>query len=143
MNREILFRGFHECDNGGAVIKVDGKEKHGEWLYGYYCAKGYGGADFDCVQPRDGDCNYYDWEVIPSTVGQFTGLVDKNGEKIFENDIMTEGAFGGTVKVVFEDGEFYGDGGTYGRKINSLSIEETVIGNIFENSELLGGENNG
>lgn len=77
------------------------------------------------------------FEVIPETVGQFTGLVDRNGKRIFEGDIVSiKGVF--TGYVVFCEGCF-----------QALSLEEdvfevlwyqpeemTVLGNIHDNPEL-------
>ena len=98
-------------------------------------------------------------EVIPETVGQFTGLTDKNGKKIFEGDIVrvkgkeTEenwkdyDEFG---KVVFENGAFLikvaniFNGKKYFSEVHSRYmttadwVEREVVGNVFENKELLG-----
>ena len=78
-------------------------------------------------------------EVIPKTVGQFTGLEDKNGKWIFENDIVTMPAYqGGRTKsvVYFKNGKFAVDGSNYAFKdICPRNME--VIGNIYDNPELL------
>lgn len=123
MNREILFRG-KRVDNG-------------EWVEGCYV---YGGANHYIVV-RNGLSNQYN-EVIPETVGQFTGLDDKNGKKIFEGDIVDpeylidvhrgiivydEGICGYCVEVVI------GAGGT----ILLETDEWEVRGNIHDNPELL------
>ena len=80
--REILFRG---------------KTKQGEWVYGLPF---YTNEIIDGIESKDGKLYY----VLPETVGQFTGLTDKNGKKVFEGDIVgytnsdNELAMGGVVK---------------------------------------------
>lgn len=84
------------------------------------------------------------YKVAPETVGQYTGLTDKSGKKIFEGDIV-RGAMGDMI--VFY-GEIVGEGygfqweGMDGKTCESMTgfIDEyEVIGNIHANPELLGG----
>lgn len=130
--REILFRG---------------KTEKGEWVYGdllHPDLYGNGYAIEDFTKGKNNCC-----DVVPETVGQYTGLTDKNGQKIFEGDIV-KGLFlhSSPVNSVieFRDGCFgllwYRDEVEIFWSFSSIcNVEYEVIGNIHDNPELLkGGE---
>ena len=77
--------------------------------------------------------------VDPATVGQFTGLLDKNGKEIYEGDVVEFGnRIQGTSKVVFENGCFMAEAKNYETAFTyRVSIHAIVIGNIHDNPELL------
>lgn len=130
--REILFRGK----------RLDNRE----WAYGYL-VQAVKSTKFwiDC-SASDGIVAIH--FVEPSTVGQYTGLTDKNGVKIFEGDILRFST--GTLhEVVFEqrNGHAY-----FGWVVNGLETwnfdcdflrKLEVIGNIHDNPELLKGGDEG
>lgn len=121
--REILFRGKTFCD--------------GDWVYG--------GITWN--PSRKKFFIHTDWEeanVIPETVGQYTGLTDKNGVKIFEGDILH--AAQGDFVVRWSESICSFVAGEKERMrpcMNSGTVKcYEVIGNIFDNPELLGGKEN-
>lgn len=140
--REILFR----------AKRID----NGEWVEGYYiyhikrtiCPIG------DSVKPEDEQHvimqdGFSDWnmprntvvfDIDPETVCQYTGLKDKNGKRIWENDIVS-GYFNhkkitGFIKYGSNAVYYIEREGSYGIYLDNSEDWLEVIGNIFDNPEL-------
>lgn len=124
--REILFRG-KRLDNG-------------EWVEGAFCPKNSEG-DIPCIIVYNGTLAGWWFEVDPATVGQFTGLEDKNGKRIFEGDVVRYG--NRTGYVIFGNGCFcVQDSMTQNHPAIDIVMfqwDVTVIGNSHDNPELLEG----
>lgn len=114
---------------------------NGEWVEGYY------NGLFTHQIRHVVDKIYYD--VIPSTLGECTGLTDRNGKLIFEGDICAVASPNiaddeyGVIKYDHDEAafviEFDGFTISFVVNINSSSVE--IIGNIHDSPELLKGEN--
>lgn len=116
--RDIVFRG-----------KGDKKYNDGNWYYGVP------------IQRSDGD-----WQIctqcskrtiISETIGQYTGLTDKNRKNIFEGDILK--ANNGHIGwVIFRNGEFVKCCYCHPKSFNIIfGNNERVVGNIYDNPELM------
>lgn len=132
--REILFRGKRKND--------------GEWVLGFYERTWLTNGEViteirDVEEPFRMQVFH---EVIPETVGQYTGLTDKNGKRIFEGDIISfkmYSALGylrcriGVVQYCDRSARFYVLA-TTGDAWNLCECEDIeVIGNIHDNPEVL------
>lgn len=134
-----------------------GKQKdNGEWVEG--CLLGNdvivpkGQSFYICHNILDSALMVY--EVIPETVGQYAGSPDKNGKKIFEGDICEVTMFTceGEDKhylceVCFDCGSFvFRERSGFDIlpvDIYDFETDVEVIGNIYDNPELIGGRING
>jgi uncharacterized phage protein (TIGR01671 family) len=143
MKREILFRG-KRIDNG-------------EWIDGSLLVLNNPCNNYK-IFPQNSLSIHDSLTVDPITVSQFTGLIDKNGKKIFEGDILSfsDSYVPHFAKVIFETDEigscgccysafqgsgFVGEilpGSDYSYSCFSEDLRESeIIGNVFDNPELV------
>ena len=122
-------------------IKFRGKDiETGKWIYGDLIQRiGYMPSIIYAYE-HNGKICYGECAVKRETVGQFTGLLDKNGKEIYEGDILQEIGSGKTVLVVYEAPQFCYADNSFGYKFLNLPENYTVIGNIHDNPELLKAE---
>ena len=148
--REILFRG-QTRKNGEKVEMATGEKVPGHWVYGGIFP---GTGDYSIIYGGETEKDLERHVVYSETVGQYTGLKDKDGKRIFEGDIIQycERQFDGKDSTIC-DVVVYTEGGfavksyflnnwlwdSVHGNIQLLDVE--VIGNIHDNPELLkGGE---
>ena len=123
--REILFRG--RCNEVGKY--------NGHWIEGHYGEDE--GRNEIFFSTKIGIVGY---SCEPESIGQYTGLTDKNGTKVFGGDIISCGYLCDFfVEYSEEDAEYWAN---FGDSIGSLHTyfdpkRATVIGNIYDNPELL------
>lgn len=144
MNREILFRGK--------------RINNGEWVEGYYM-KHINRTLLpinDSVEEKDVEYIIFhdafsDWNmprgiegthIDPATIGQYTGMTDKNGKKIFEGDIVDTYNYSTLMEIRWNEKaaafEFWRYDTWYGQVHTFNPIK--VLGNVFDNPELLEGD---
>ena len=151
--REIKFRGIDSWYN----VKNNGRAKN-VWRYGSLTVYENGQCGITDIldAPKLGS-GRITAEVIPETVGQYTGLKDKNGVEIYEGDVLASGGaeewyIGGCVSYCDDKdcilaGGFFLAEDTEGHVSDfwegdwsEIVVHMEVIGNVHDNPELMGVE---
>ena len=130
--REIKYRGLK-------TFQIFNGETNSVWIYGFYLKRGTYGDPGPQAHIFVYENGYEGYRVEAETIGQFTGLSDKDGQEIYEDDIISfdDGKIG---IVEFTRGCFVV---RYGRDNMTRALYEVhnwsvkILGNRFENPELL------
>lgn len=126
-----------------------------KWVYGWYASDWEGqayiitelGPSITCCS----DCGANSIKAIEvdlNTVSQYTGLNDKNGKEIYEGDFFKDVADEYLWQVFYDEGCYYASSGPDTLMLQEFLMESgkcdvEVVGNIYDNPELIGGEVNG
>ena len=143
--REILFRA--KAINRDPDQEYCTEYKNGDWVYGLVeklpiIKNGEKVYDTDCAEMRN-TCGVSGIDVDENTICEFTGSTDKNDTEIFEDDLCyffdSNCGEDEVLKVVYEDGGYWlrGDGWAVSFSQINTSTDVEVIGNIYDNPELL------
>lgn len=130
--RTIKFRGYNR--------------KNGEWLYGFYLQNR--GQHFVCPDEFATGKSWSDYEIDPETLGQYTGLCDKNGTEIYECDIVRHPYIDPIFRAIVDGSSVKSKVGFHnGAFVINYDIDDfilldafgyiEVVGNIHDNPELL------
>ena len=124
--REILFRG-KRADNG-------------EWIFGICLNENHIGIFHDDTEEED--CNIEVFQITPKTIGQYIGLTNKNGKRIFEGDILSYRGKKASVSFITHYGipcftTGIGSGSSTAFHPYKITEQHVIIGNIYDNPDLL------
>lgn len=151
MDRAIKFRG--QTRRKGEKVKLDGTPVESNWVYGGIFL---GEGDFSVIYTYE---PIEKFPVYTDTVGQYTGIKDIHGREIFEGDIVQRNIFGDKVigEIVWVDSVrigfylkvrkdsksiFYSIGRGQSDDDDGERCNDIVLGNIYDNPELLDGQIN-